>query len=153
MSRYKISDVIEGRVLALLRQGYSQSRILNILKLDGISLAQSTVSNIKRKIDRQRNSESKIKIFRPTSQLATSIANKIIEKIDVENPPTQRAIAKSPHIAQSSVSITIKKSWFCTSKETERSTTVFIKSYQTSTTINVTLSSISESAIQKFYHH
>jgi len=64
MPRYKISDIVEGRILALLRQGYSQSRIVNILKLDGINVAQSTVSNVKRKIDRQRNSESKIKIIR-----------------------------------------------------------------------------------------
>lgn len=64
MPRYKIPDIVEGRILALLRQGYSQSRIVNILKLDGINVAQSTVSNVKRKIGRQRNSESKIKIIR-----------------------------------------------------------------------------------------
>lgn len=112
MSRYKIPDVVEGRVLALLRQRYSQTRIVNILKLDGISVAQSTVSNVKRKIGRQRNSKSKIKIFRPTSQLATSIVEKVIKKIDVENSPTQRAIAKSLSVSQSRVSKTIKRTVF-----------------------------------------
>ena len=64
MSRSKIADTVERRILALLRQGYSQRRIMNILKLDGINVAQSTVFNVKRKIGRQRNSETKISIIR-----------------------------------------------------------------------------------------
>ena len=63
MPRNKISDIVEGRALELLHQGYSQPRIVHILKLDGINISQSTVSNVKRKIGRQQNSESKIKIF------------------------------------------------------------------------------------------
>ncbi len=64
MPRNKISDIIEGRILELLHLGYSQPRIVNILKLDGIHVSQATMSNVKRKIGRQRNSETKIKIFR-----------------------------------------------------------------------------------------
>ena len=112
MSRSKIADTVEGRILALLRQGYSQCRIVNILKLDGINVAQPTVSNVKRKIGRQRNSETKISIIRGKSQLATSIVSKVIKKIDVDHPPTQRAIAKSLHISQSSVSRIIKNVGF-----------------------------------------
>ena len=117
MSRNKISDIVEGRILQLLRQGYSHSRIVHLLKLDGISVAKSTISNVKRKIGRQRNSVVKIKILRPTSRLATSIVKKVIKKIDVNNPPTQRSIAKSLHIAQSSVSNIIKKSGFVLRKK------------------------------------
>ena len=114
MSRSKIADTVEGRILALLRQGYSQCRIVNILKLDGINV---TVSNVKRKIGRQRNSETKISIIREKSQVATSIVNKIIKKIDVDHLPTQRAIAKSLHISQSSVSRIIKNAAFICRKK------------------------------------
>ena len=117
MPRNKISDIVEGRVLELLHQGYSQSRIVHILKLDGINISQSTVSNLKRKIGRQRNSESKIKIFRTKSRLPRSIVNKVIKKIDINNPLTQRAIAKSVHIAQSSVSNIIKNTGFILRKK------------------------------------
>lgn len=108
----KISDIIEGRILQLLQQGYSQPRIVNILKHDGINISQPTISNIKRKIGRQRNSATKIKILRQKSRLATTIVKKVIKKIDVDNPPTQRAIAKSLHIAQSSVSNIIKNAGY-----------------------------------------
>ena len=117
MPRNKISDIVEGRLLELLHQGYSQPRIVHILKLDGINISQSTVSNVKRKIGRQRNSELKIKIFRTKSRLPRSIVNKVIKKIDINNPPTQRAIAKSVHIAQSSVSNTIKNAGFILRKK------------------------------------
>jgi hypothetical protein len=40
--------------LATLQQGYYHPRIFNILKLDGIHISQSTVSNVKRKIGRHR---------------------------------------------------------------------------------------------------
>ena len=108
MLRNKISDITEGCVLELLHQGYSQSRIMNILKLNGIHISQLTLSNIKRKVGRQRNSESKIKIFRTKSPLPASIVDQAIKNIDIDNPLTQRAIAKSFHIAQSSVSNIIK---------------------------------------------
>ena len=117
MPRNKINDIVEGRILQLLHQGYSQPRIVNILKLDGINVARSTVSNVKRKIGRQRNSQSKIKIFRKKSALSTSIVNKVIKKVDVENPPTQRAIAKSVHVSQSSVSRIIKNAGFTLRKK------------------------------------
>src|ERR1700722_2790521 len=100
MPRNKISDIVEGRILELLHQGYSQPRIVNILKHDGINVAQTTVSNVKRKICRQRNSPFKIKIFRKKPSPATSIVKNVIKKIAVENPPTQRAIAKSVGVSQ-----------------------------------------------------
>ncbi|CAF3386669.1 unnamed protein product [Rotaria sp. Silwood2] len=87
MPRKKISDIVEGRISQLLRQGYSQPRIVNILKLDGIRVSQRTVSN------------------------------KVIKKIDVEDPPTQRAIAKDLHISQSTVSNIIKNSGFTLRKK------------------------------------
>jgi predicted XRE-type DNA-binding protein len=117
MPRNKISDIVEGRILGLLQQGYSQPRIVNILKHDGINVAQTTVSNVKRKIGRQRNSPIKIQIFRKDRSLAPSIVKKVIKKIDVENPPTQRAIAKSVGISQSSVSNIVKKSGFTLRKK------------------------------------
>ncbi|CAF1008388.1 unnamed protein product [Rotaria sordida] len=119
MPRNKISDIIEGRILQLLQQGYSQPRIIHILKVDGIHISQPTVSNVKRKIGRQRNSESKIKIYRKKPSQTTSIVNKVIKKIDVEDPPTQRAIAKSLRISQSTVSNIIKNSGFILRKKTK----------------------------------
>ncbi|CAF1373799.1 unnamed protein product [Rotaria sordida] len=117
MPRNKISDIIEGRILQLLHQGYAQPQIVNILKLDGMHVSQPTVSNVKRKIGRQRNSESKIKIFRKKPSQITSIIKKVIKKIDVEDPPTQRAIAKSVHVSQSTVSNIIKNSGFILRKK------------------------------------
>ncbi|CAF1558888.1 unnamed protein product [Rotaria sordida] len=117
MPRNKISDIVEGRILQLLRWGYSQSLIVNILKLDGIHVSQPTVSNVKQKISRQRNSESKIKIFRKKPSQTPSIIKKVIEKIDVREPPTQRAIAKDLHISQSTVSNIIKNSGFTLRKK------------------------------------
>ncbi|CAF4482595.1 unnamed protein product [Rotaria sp. Silwood2] len=117
MPRNKISDIVEGRILQLLHQGYSQPRIVNILKLDGIHVSQSTVSNVKQKIDPQRNSETKIKIFRKKPSQTPSIIKKVIRKIDVEDPPTQRAIAKDLHISQSTVSNIIKNSGFTLRKK------------------------------------
>ena len=60
MPRNKISGIIEGRILELSHQGQSQRQIVKVLKSDGIDVAQSTISNIKRKIGRQHNSTSKI---------------------------------------------------------------------------------------------
>ena len=57
MPRNKISDIVEGHVLELLHQGYSQSRIVHVLKLNGINISQPTLSNVKRRVGRQRNSE------------------------------------------------------------------------------------------------
>ncbi len=64
MPRYKISDVVEGRILELLDLGYYQLQIVKILRHDGIQVYQPTIYNIKQKIGRQRNSNTKIKIFR-----------------------------------------------------------------------------------------
>ncbi|CAF2529763.1 unnamed protein product [Rotaria sp. Silwood2] len=117
MPRKKISDIVEGRISQLLRQGYSQPQIVNILKLDRIHVSQRTVSNVKRKIGRQRNSESKINIFRKKPSQTPYIIKKVIKKIDVEDPPTQRAIAKDLHISQSTVSNIIKNSGFALRKK------------------------------------
>jgi hypothetical protein len=59
----------------------------------------------------------KLKLFEKKSQLATSIVNKVIKKIDVDNPPTQRAIAKSLHISQTSISRIIKNAGFVCRKK------------------------------------
>ncbi|CAF3848260.1 unnamed protein product [Rotaria sp. Silwood1] len=96
MPHNKISDIVEGRILQLLHQGYSQPRSANILKLDGIHVSQPTVSN--------------------PSQ-TPSIIKKVIRKINVEDPPTQRAIAKDLHISQSTVSSIIKNFGFTLRKK------------------------------------
>ena len=109
MARKKIDDVVEGRILALLQLNYHQPEIVKILKKDGIHVSQKTVSNVKRKIGDQRNSIEKIKFSRNRPVATQSIISKVIEEIDVENPPTQRSIAKSCHISQSTVSRIIKR--------------------------------------------
>ena len=40
MPRNKTSNIVEGYVLEILHQGYSQSRIVHILKLNGINISQ-----------------------------------------------------------------------------------------------------------------
>ena len=90
---------------------------MNVLKLNRIYISQPTVSNVKRKIRRQRNSESKIKISRRKPAQTTSIVKKVIKKIDVEDRPSQRAIAKSVRISQSIVSNIIKNSGFILRKK------------------------------------
>ena len=153
MPRNKISDIIEGRILQLLQQGYSQPRIVNVLKLNRIHISQPTVSNVKRKIGRQRNSESKIKISRRKPAQTTSIVKKVIKKIDVEDPPSQRAIAKSVRISQSTVSNIIKNSGFILRKKQKVQKLTSSNIMKTSTTITSTLSSISTSSIQKVHYN
>ena len=102
-----------GRILQLLHQVHSQPRIVTILKLNGIHVSQSTVSNVKRKIGCQRNSKSKIITFRKKPSQTPSI----IKKIDVEDPPTKRVIAKDLHTSQSTVSNIIKNSKFTLRKQ------------------------------------
>ncbi|CAF4522609.1 unnamed protein product [Rotaria socialis] len=95
MSRNTISDVVEGRILQLLHHGCSQCQIFKVLKSDGIDIARSTISNVKRKISQQRNAGTKIKLNRNRPLQTLSVVNQVIVKIDVENPSTQRAIAKA----------------------------------------------------------
>jgi arginine repressor len=73
MPRNKISDIVEGRILGLLDLGYSQPQIMKILRHDGIQVSQPTISNIKRKIGRQRNSNTKIKFLRKKPSQTSSI--------------------------------------------------------------------------------
>ena len=117
MPRNKISDIIEGRILELLYQGQSQRQIMKVLKSDGINVAQSTISNIKRKIGRQRNSTSKIQIIRQCVARTPSMVEQVLERIDVDNPSTQRAIVKSLRVSQSTVSEIIKQSSFVLRKK------------------------------------
>ena len=67
-------------------------------------MSQSTLSNVKRKVGRQRNSESTIKIFQTKSRLPASIVNQIIKKIHIDYPPTQHAIAKSLNLGSLTLS-------------------------------------------------
>lgn len=53
MLRNKIPDIVEGRILQLLQEGYSNHDTVEVLKSDGINIAHSTVSNVNRKIGRQ----------------------------------------------------------------------------------------------------
>ena len=91
---------------------YSQRQIVNILKSDGINVSQRTVSNVKRKIGLQRNSVKKIKFTRERPVSTPSILSRVIEKIDVEDLPSQCSIAQSCRFSQSTVSRTIKSANF-----------------------------------------
>ena len=108
MPRKKIDDECEGRILALLQLNYSQREIVNILKNDRINVSEQTVSNVKRKIGLQRNFVEKIKFTRQRPVSTPSIVSRVIEKIDVEDPPNQRSIAQSCRISQSTISRIIK---------------------------------------------
>ena len=62
MSRNKMSDILESRILELLHQGLSQQQTAKVLKSGGINVAPSIISHVKRKIGRQCNFISKIQI-------------------------------------------------------------------------------------------
>jgi hypothetical protein len=117
MPRKKIDDKQEGRILALLQLNYSQRQIVNILGNDGISVSQRTVFNVKRKIGLQRNSVEKIKFSRQRPVSTTSTVSKVIQQIDVKDPPTQRSIAQSCHISQSTVARIIESANFTLRKK------------------------------------
>ncbi|CAF2153742.1 unnamed protein product [Rotaria magnacalcarata] len=117
MPRKQIDPQHEGRALSLLQLKYSQRQIVKTLKNDGISVSQRTVSNIKRKIGVQRNSTEKIKFSRQRPAFTPLTISKVIQKIDVEDPPTQRSIARSCHISQSTVSRIIKSTNFVLRKK------------------------------------
>jgi arginine repressor len=117
MPRKKIDDTLEGRMLALLHLNYSQPRIVNLLRKDGFIVSQRTVSNFKRKIGLQRNSTRKIEFHRKPTVSTPSVIAKVIQAIDVDDPPPQRAIAKSCCISQSTVSRIIKSASFSLRKK------------------------------------
>ena len=88
MPRNKIPDLVKGRILELLHEGWSLRQIVKVLKSNGINVTLSTVSDVKRKIRLQRNSMTKIKINRKCPARTSSIMQQALEKIDVEDPPT-----------------------------------------------------------------
>jgi hypothetical protein len=79
MPRKKINDDMDGCILALLQVKYSQPQIVKILKQYGIGISQKTVSNVKRKIGRQRNSVEKNKFSRRRPVSTLSIISKVIQ--------------------------------------------------------------------------
>ena len=117
MPRKKIDDCLEGRILVLLQLKYSQPQIVKILKKDEICVSQQTVSNIKRNIGLQRNSVEKIKFSRQRPVATPSTVLKVIQAIDVNDPPTQRSIAKACHASQSTISRIIKQANFTLRKK------------------------------------
>ena len=42
MTHNRISDIVEGHILELLQQGYSQSPVVHIVKFNGINISQPT---------------------------------------------------------------------------------------------------------------
>ncbi|CAF1483226.1 unnamed protein product [Rotaria magnacalcarata] len=82
MPRKKIGDTLEGRVLELLQLKYPQREIVKILKKDGIRVSQRTVSNVKQKFGRQRNSLEKITFSRKRPVSTPSTISKVIQTID-----------------------------------------------------------------------
>ena len=103
MPRNKIPDIVEGRILQLLQEGYSKRHIVKILKLDGLNIAHSTAPNVNRKVGRQRNFEGKIQVYRKRPAQKSSIVKQVMGNVDVDDPPTQRAIVKSVNVNQSTV--------------------------------------------------
>ena len=114
MFREKIDDVLEGHVLW---QKYSHPQTVKIVKNDGISTFQKTVSNVKRKIGLPRNSGKKIKSFRSRLVATQSLISKVIKQINIETPRTHRSVAKSCHDSQSTISRIIKRSNFVLRKK------------------------------------
>ena len=112
MSRNKTPNLVEGRVLQVLHEGWSLRKIVKVLKSNRINVALSTISNVERKIGLQRNSTTKIKSNRKRPSRTSSIVQRVLEKIDVEDPPTYRVIPKPLQISQSTVSKIIKESSF-----------------------------------------
>ena len=104
MPRNEIPDLVEGRILELLQQGRPLQQIVEVFKSNQINVALSTVYNVKRKIGLQRNSTTKIKVVRKCPARTPCIVEQVLKKIDVEDSPTRRMIAKSLHISQSTVS-------------------------------------------------
>ena len=117
MPRKKINDCLEGRILALLQLNYSQRQIVKILKQDGISVSQKTVSNVKRKIGFRRNAVGKIQFSRSRPLSTPSVISKVIQTMDVEDPPTQRSVAKSYNVSQSTISRIMKMANFTLRKK------------------------------------
>ncbi|CAM4740418.1 unnamed protein product [Rotaria magnacalcarata] len=82
-----------------------------------IGVSERTVSNVKQKFGRQRNSLEKITFSRKRPVSTSSTISKVIQTVDVNDPPTQRSIAKSYHISQSTVSRIIKLGNFTLQKK------------------------------------
>ena len=112
VSRKTIDDILEGRILALLQCKYYQLQIAKVLKNAGITISKKIVPNVKRKAGLQRNSVEKVKFSRSPPVVTQSLASKVIKQIDVENPATQRSIAESCHVSQSSITRIIKRANF-----------------------------------------
>ena len=115
MLRKKTDNILEGRVLALLQQKYSQ---VKILKYDEISISQTTVSNVKQKIDLQHNSiQKKLNFLEVDRYLHSHLYPKEIKQINVENLPTQRSIAQSCRVSRSTISRIKKRYNFVLQKQ------------------------------------
>jgi hemolysin-activating ACP:hemolysin acyltransferase len=117
MPRKKINDCLEGRILALLQLNYSQPQIVKILKQDRISISQKTISNVKRKVGVQRNTIGKIQFSRNRPLSTPPVISKVIRTMDVEDPPTQRSVAKSYNVSQSTISRIMKMANFTLRKK------------------------------------
>ncbi|CAM4869666.1 unnamed protein product [Rotaria socialis] len=98
MSRKKIDDGLERRILALLELKYSQPQIVKISK-------------------KRWNQFENIKFSRQRPVTTPSTVSKVIQAIDVNDPPTQRSIAKSCHASQSAILRIIKQANFTLRKK------------------------------------
>ena len=99
----KIPDIVGDRILQLLQEGYFNRDIVKVLKSDGINVAHSNVSNVNRKVSRQRNFEEKIEIHRKRPAQKSSLVKQVVGKVDIDDPPSQRAIENSVKVSQSIV--------------------------------------------------
>ncbi|CAF3301178.1 unnamed protein product [Rotaria socialis] len=95
----------------------SRKKIDDGLERHGINVSQQTVSSIKRNIGLQRNSVENIKFSRHRPVTTPSTVSKVIQAIDVNDPPTQRSIAKSCHASQSTTLRIIKQANFTLRKK------------------------------------
>src|SRR5687767_4820194 len=103
----KFGPEVELTVQTLSKEGYSQRMIVDVLKRDGISIGQRSVSNIINSIGKQRKAMAENRQMSPIKQTRLVRTRKIIAKvkrmIDKENPESYRTIAKKRKIGLDTV--------------------------------------------------
>ena len=113
MTRRRISDLVEGIVLGLLRKKMSYRKIVAELKDMGHSVSVGAINRIhhaKGLIRNKIRNNLKIGTFQKRRTAATNdVISKIRNMIKSVNPPTQREMASKLGISQATVQRTIAK--------------------------------------------
>lgn len=98
---------VEGRILALSGQNFSQRKILSTLKSENISVSKTCIHNVIHNVGQRRQAKS-IGLLSPVKeQPRKTVTPSIIKKVDIltskENPPSQREISRLVKVSQSTV--------------------------------------------------